>query len=139
MPITVPTIYEVERIAALSDPVLRNLQITQCYHQLAQGMAERTGAEANWCTFATWASKQAGQSIRKEDLSRTLEATLESEAAVIQAAQVMKAAAQKLGAQLRVEEIITLFWKAYDPQAAFDRSSEAIARGNLKVFAEIAR
>jgi hypothetical protein len=42
------TISEVERIAALSDPVLRNLQITQCYHELALVLAERTGGSANW-------------------------------------------------------------------------------------------
>jgi hypothetical protein len=30
-------------------------------------------------------------------------------------------------------------WKALDPEAAFTRSSEAVARGNLKVFAEIGR
>jgi hypothetical protein len=132
------TIAEVERIAALADPVLRNLQITQCYHELSLILAERTGWNANWCTFATWASKQAGQSIRKEDLGRMLEDTLESEAAALKAAQDLKAAVQRLGAQLRTEEILKLIWKAYDPQAAFDRSSAAVARGNLKVFKEIA-
>ena len=63
-----PPATEVERIAALPDPVLRNLQITQCYHELAACLPGRTGPGANWCTFATWASKQAGQTIRKEDL-----------------------------------------------------------------------
>jgi len=133
-----PTISEVERIAALPDPVLRNLQITQCYHELALVLAERTGWSANWCTFATWASKQAGQTIRKEDLGRLFEAALGSEAA-FQAAQALKAAAQRLGIQLGVEKILELIWKAYDPQAAFDRSSAAVARGNLKVFTEIGR
>ena len=69
-----PTVADVERIAALTDPVVRNLQITQCYCELSLALAARTdGGAANWCTFATWASKQAGQTIRQEDLARTFE------------------------------------------------------------------
>ncbi len=69
-----PTVADVERIAALGDPVSRNLQITQCYSELSRLFAARTGGgPANWCTFATWASKQAGQTIRKEDLQRAFE------------------------------------------------------------------
>ncbi len=67
-----PTTADVDRIAAVSDPVIRNLQITQAYHELAAAVAARVGG-ANWCTFATWASKQAGQTIRKEDLAHLLE------------------------------------------------------------------
>ena len=70
-----PAPTEVDRIAALTDPVLRNLLITQSYHELSRVLADRLGG-ANWCTFATWASKQAGQTIRKEDLSRALEFSL---------------------------------------------------------------
>jgi len=135
----IPTISEVERIAALSDPVMRNLQITQCYHQLALVLGERTGWSANWCTFATWASKQAGQTIRKEDLARTLEVALGSEEATVQAAQMIAAVAQRMGARLGVDEIMKAIWRAMDPEAAFTRSSDAVARGNLKVFAEIGR
>ena len=68
-----PSVADVERISALADPILRNLQITQCYHELSAAMAARTGTNANWLTFATWASKQVGQTIRKEDLARTLQ------------------------------------------------------------------
>ena len=68
---TAPTVAAVERIAALDDPVVRNLQITQCYSELSRAFAARIdGGPANWCTFATWASKQAGQTIRGEDLAR---------------------------------------------------------------------
>jgi hypothetical protein len=136
---TIPTISEVERIAELADLVLRNLQITQCYHELALGMVKRTGWNANWCTFAAWASKQAGQTIRKEDLGRMLEASLESEGAALQAAHDLRAPLRRNGSQLRIDEILKLIWKAYDPQSVFDRSSAAVARGNLKVFIEIAR
>jgi hypothetical protein len=97
MPIaTPPTISDVARIAALTDPVLGNLQITQCYHELALVQMERTGCWANWCTFATWASKQAGQTIRKEDLGRVLEIALGSEGAALLAAQDLKTAATRI-------------------------------------------
>lgn len=143
-PAPTPTVLDVERIAALPDPVLRNLQITQCYHELALVLAERTGQRANWCTFATWASRQAGQTIRKEDLQRFLDSALEDSLPDRQAAQELQAVAQVLGPQragisLRLDEFVKMAWKAYDPQAAFERSSAAVARGNLKVFAEIAR
>ncbi len=68
-----PTIEDVARIADISDPVIRNLNITQGYYELSQAMSKYTNGNPNWCTFAVWASKQAGQSIRKEDLSRTFE------------------------------------------------------------------
>ncbi len=48
----------------LQDAVVRNLQITQCYHELSAVLAGRIAGEANWCAFATWASRQAGQTIR---------------------------------------------------------------------------
>ena len=64
---------EVDRIVAIDDPILRNLQITQCYHEISLRVAEILGRSANWCTFATWASKQAGQTIRREDLVRAFE------------------------------------------------------------------
>jgi hypothetical protein len=136
---TLPTIADVERIATLPEAVLRNLQITQCYHELGVALVERTGGYANWCCFATWASKQAGQTIRKEDLGRALEAALGSEASALEAAQALKTAAANLGAQLKIQELLKLIWRTYNPQAAFERSSTAVARGNLKVFEEIGR
>ncbi|MES2880591.1 MAG: hypothetical protein V4676_00485, partial [Bacteroidota bacterium] len=71
--VAAPTVTDVKTIAAITNPVLRNLQITQCYAELSTAFAQRTGPFANWCSYATWASKQAGQTIRTEDLQRTLE------------------------------------------------------------------
>jgi hypothetical protein len=132
-------IAEVDRIATLSDPVLRNLQITQCYHELSFVLAKRTGPWANWCTFATWASKQAGQTIRKEDLVRALEDILTATSTTMQAAANVATVAQQIGAQGDIEEVRQRVWEGLDPFAAIDRTSAAIARGNLKVFAEIGR
>ena len=64
---TVPSVEEVRRIAAIENPVLRNLEITACYSRIAAAFAARGGDGANWCAYATWASKQAGRSIRGED------------------------------------------------------------------------
>lgn len=60
----------VEAIVALDErPVLRNLLITQAYHQLSRQLAALLGeGNANWCTFATWASKTAGFFIREDEL-----------------------------------------------------------------------
>jgi hypothetical protein len=135
-----PSVSDIERIAALVDPAIRNLQITQCYHELALILAERTGAVgANWCTFATWASKQAGQTIRKEDLGRTLELILGSEEKSVQTANSLATSVRRQGVRRRLEEIVDLIWQVNDSRSAFDRSSEAVARGNLKVFSEIGR
>ena len=53
--IAAPTIDDVDAIAAMDNPVLRNLQITQCYAELSTAMRARTDSAPNWCTFATWA------------------------------------------------------------------------------------
>jgi hypothetical protein len=69
VPVTsVPSVADVARIAAMSNRVIRNLEITECYAQLSEALRACTGAAANWCTFATWASRQAGSTIRGEDL-----------------------------------------------------------------------
>jgi len=135
-----PTVAEVERIAALSDPVVRNLQITQCYWELSRAFATRTGGElANWCTFATWASKQAGQTIRKEDLARTFERLFAQSPRVRSARDAAVASIAGLSPGRGEQPIRDAIWKALEPSSALDHASDAIARGNRKVFEEIGR
>lgn len=43
-----PTPTDVERIAVMSDPVARNHDITQCYHELAVAVARLLPGGANW-------------------------------------------------------------------------------------------
>jgi len=53
----------------MSDPVVRNLCITQRYHELATGLRDAgLGPDATWCAFAVWASKTAGATIRGDIL-----------------------------------------------------------------------
>ncbi len=136
---SIPTPADVDRIAALPDPVIRNLQITQCYHELAVALAARAGLSANWCTFATWASKQAGQTIRKEDLARTLETLLSTRSFSAQAAPEVTASAQALGSDRSPAEVQESVAAVLNPLAAINRASDAVARGNRKVFEEIGR
>src|SRR5215207_4847623 len=71
-----PSVADVARIAAIDNPVIRNLEITECYADLSAAMRARTGGAADWCTFATWASRQAGSTIRGEDLLDILDRRL---------------------------------------------------------------
>lgn len=134
-----PSPAAVEHIASHSDPVTRNLQITQCYHELAVAMERLLPGGANWCAVATWASRQAGNSIRKEDLRRVLERLLRDSRVTAEAIETLEAE----GAILNEDSTESLagaaaaIREAISPAAAFDRTAEAVARGNLKVFAEI--
>lgn len=130
-----PTVADIEQISALANPVIRNLQITQCYHELAKAMTARTGISANWCIFATWASKQAGQTIRKQDFARTLEG-ISLTAPVV---PDITAAARAFGSKRNDGEIRQSVLDVLNPLAALDRASDAVGRGNKKVFEEIGR
>jgi hypothetical protein len=134
-----PSVDDIERIGAIASPVLRNLAITEAYARLSHAFAARTGQRANWCTFATWASRQAGRTIRGEDLGDTLR--------------------RRVGGPVRLWRPIEALWRwllgkglldpgsrlgrivreIHSPFDAFERASDAVARGNLKVFAEIGR
>lgn len=131
----IPSPDEVRAIAAISDPTIRNLRITQCYCELSTAFINRTGPVANWCTFATWASKQAGQSIRREDLFRSVEARLNL--ARLEELRLLWRVADELGIDNRLQEklqgIIRNTWLT----GIINGVSEAVARGNRKVFEEI--
>lgn len=149
----VPTVADIDRIVALDDAILRNLRITQCYHELSSALAAMTGPTANWCTFATWASKQAGQTIRREDLAETLRNLLDrtpeapgstnrvevSAVEVSESAERVVQKAVEAGSVRDAGGIRESVRRAVRAMPAFDRASEAVARGNNKVFEEIGR
>jgi hypothetical protein len=129
--VTVPTTTDVERIAGMQNPALRNLSITACYHELSAAMHARLGAAANWCTFATWASRQAGVTIRGEDLPVAFEQRVSAHVRLL--AQAAERYSADVARNVRViRDIIAR-------QRPLQRSADAVARGNLKVFAEIGR
>jgi len=129
---------KIDAIALLPDPVLRNLQITQCYCELSAAFSERMGSGANWCTFATWASKQAGQTIRHQDLQRTLKELLKNEPDIEAALTVIATLAKESGAQQTFDQLRESALGAVVATAA-NRAGDAVSRGNKKVFEEIAR
>ena len=120
---TAPSPQEVERIVAIPDPVIRNLEITHCYSLLAAAMDEH----ANWCTYATWASRQAGRTIRGEDLLERLMAELGRDAELL---HPVRSLCRWLLRRRRLRRLHT-------PFDAIALASDAVARGNLKVFEEI--
>ena len=99
----------------MADPVIRNLRITQAYHELSAATAARVGPVATWCTYATWASKQAGRTIRKEDLRSGLEAALRSSPDA-----APRGARCRRGPPLRLESpgqrATRVRWRAVDPR-----------------------
>lgn len=134
MPSSHPSVAEVDAVTAITDPVLRNLRITIAYGRLANAFALRVPGGANWCTFATWASKQAGCTIRREDLARAAERHFRS-----------RLDKRPLGRQLArlpglsTDVLVRLVGQLSVSLPGIDRAAGAVARGNLKVFEEIGR
>ncbi len=135
----VPTVDEIDRIARMQDPIMRNLQITQCYYEISQSVAGLTGFSANWCTFATWASKQAGQTIREEDLLRAFEERFYLSADISAELERIATGLRRLGANVQAHLPKEAILRTLNPAAAFARAAASVARGNKKVFEEIGR
>ncbi len=132
-----PTVADVRRISALRNPIVRNLEITGCYARLSSAFAERGGTGANWCTYATWASRQAGRTIRGEDL-------LDEAERRIRVGRWLAHPFATLGRRLLRHGLLNpdtrlgrLARVLHTPFDAVERASEAVARGNLRVFEEI--
>lgn len=133
-----PSPSEIEAIGAQADPVLRNYQITQAYAELSAAFAVHAGQAANWCTFATWASKQAGYTIRGEDLARKLDQDLGHQGAVTRAASRLREFVHSLDAEYEPDRIRAAIREVYSPLEALRRTRDALARGNKNVFEEMA-
>jgi hypothetical protein len=134
---TTPTIEDVARIAGISDPVIRNLNITQGYYELSQAMSKHTDGNPNWCTFAVWASKQAGQSIRNEDLSRTFENLFHNSPEITLLLNTLSHHSAVIKNLPEVKAVSSFIIKFLNPDSVFEHSAQAVAEGNKKVFAEI--
>ncbi len=132
-----PDVDEVRKIAAIKNPVIRNLEITYCYSRLATAFAARTGEGANWCSYATWASRQAGGTIRGEDLLQHLGRKLREGRWVLHPIATPWRRLLRRGLFQRDSRIGRLTAELHTPFDAFERASDAVARGNLKVFEEI--
>jgi hypothetical protein len=136
-PPPLPSVDEIRRIVAIANPVIRNLEITHCYSRLAAELAVRTGEGANWCTFATWASRQAGRTVRGEDLLDHLGNRLAERRWLLHPIATLWRRLLRRGLFQRETRIGRLTAELHTPFDAFERASAAVAHGNLKVFEEI--
>jgi hypothetical protein len=138
---TAPSVDEVRRIVAIESPVLRNLEITACYARLAAAFAQRTsnggGDGANWCAYATWASKQAGRSIRGEDWLDQFGRRLGGGRWLLHPFATLWRRLLRRGLFQPATRLGRLTAQLHTPFDAFERASDAVARGNLRVFEEI--
>jgi hypothetical protein len=132
-----PSPADVRRIAALDDPIIRNLEITYCYSRLAAALAARSGEGANWCTYATWASRQAGRTIRGEDFLGELERRLAAGRWFVHPLRTLWRRLLRRGLFDRSTRLGRFTSQLHTPFDAFERASDAVARGNRKVFEEI--
>ena len=132
-----PSEDDVRRIGAIANPALRNLEITNCYSRLAAAVAERTGAGANWCAFATWASRQAGRTIRGEDVEAQIQLRLRTGPELLHPLTSLWRALLRRGLLDPGSRLGKLSALLHTPFDAFELASDAVARGNKKVFDEI--
>jgi hypothetical protein len=133
-----PTLAEIDEICAIVDPAVRNLRITECYHRLATTFTATGSEGANWCVFATWASRQAGCTIRGEDLLDRFVAKSRGGSVWHPIRSLWRWLLRRglFRPETRLGRVVR---EIHTPFDAFERAGEAVARGNLKVFAEIGR
>jgi hypothetical protein len=127
---------QVDRIVRLdAQPVLRNLLITQCYHDLSRELGRVLGSSnVNWCTFATWASKTAGRFIRNDEIPALFRKLLEDSRGFRSGHARLSAGLFNLHPETTLSEF-GLFGVA--DRIVLDVSGQ-ITAGNLKVFSELA-
>lgn len=122
---------EIQRIIQEEDPVLRNLLITHRYYILSSSIARLvTRSGLNWSTFACWASKTAGLSIRNEEIPRFFQRQLkldQESLGTLQGAIGRWFEKWGWGELVRNSVVGTL-----------REVSQQVAEGNLKVFQELA-
>ena len=100
-------------------------------------MSKYTDGNPNWCTFAVWASKQAGQSIRKEDLSRTFENLFHNSPEITLLLNTLSQHSDVIKNLPEVKAVSSFIIKFLNPDSAFEHSAHAVATGNRIVFSEI--
>ena len=123
---------DIAAILAETDLWLRNLYITDRYHTLSDRLRDTVSADdANWSTFATWASKTVGQTVRGEDIPVVVRDVIDAADDILQLLD-------------RVNQMLPLV-PDFTPEqllapmyATLRETSEHVSVGNLKVFAELA-
>jgi hypothetical protein len=122
---------DVKRITTLDNLILKNLKITQAYSELSLAMQRVVGdRNANWCSFATHASKTAGYAIRNEVMPSAVSQALTH-------FESYRRSVAFLGRYLENPET-TLYGNSGLVQEVLLGVSRSVSLGNCKVFAELA-
>jgi hypothetical protein len=128
-----PTVDEIAMISAMSDASLRNLKITQAYHDLKVALARIFGSEnVTWCAYATWASKTAGRFIRGEEVPSIVRGYLERTGPASQYTFKLELGDTRIHAHLDDDKIIGFV------ESILTGVQSNVAQGNLLVFQELA-
>lgn len=130
--VSFPDENEVARVAGIIDAAERNTHITDSYSKLSAELGRRIQGHANWCTYATWASRQAGVTIRHQDLVNVLRDR-------IQCALRLSGMAEGLFEQVEDSglNVLQIAVDAIDELGPLKRSSAVVGDGNQKVFGDI--
>jgi len=134
-----PAVEDVARVSRITDPLIRNLEVTQGYYELSCAFGAQSNGWTNWCALATWASKQAGQSIRAQDAEAVLKDRLSVPAKWTAPLESLNRWLLRKGTfnpHTRWGRIVRAVPGVLD---VFERTSEAVSRGNIKVYDEIGR
>jgi hypothetical protein len=130
-----PTISD---ISEMEDPCLRNLWITQTYHELGSQMSGRGLApDATWALFAVWASKTAGRMIRGEELPGLLRSGVERNRALPEQRDALNRRWRWARRLRLVEEFHLSQLTGLTDEVAGDVARQ-LAEGNRLVFTELA-
>lgn len=129
------TVAEAHAISAMTDPVRRNLKITQGYHDLKIALTRLFGARnVTWCAYATWASKTAGAFIRGEGAPALLRAAL---TAIARLEAHMGRVSRSLGG-VKQDAVIDALFLTRTLEEVVRGITRGVAQGNLIVFQELA-
>jgi hypothetical protein len=128
------TLGRIQQVVATDEPVMRNLLITQAYHDLSVGMAELLGMDnATWCTFGCWASKTAGSFIRGDEVPLKVRQVLNASPFLEQQARHVQSALQEVAAAM-----LSPVEAAIDAAAGIAKDlSLYVGQGNKMVFEEM--
>lgn len=123
-----------EVIAMDGQPILRNLLVSQGYHELSEGFVRMLGAEnVTWFTFASWSSKVVGQFIQNEELPDLVRDWIEG--AEDDRMQRLNSQLRSLHAEPGDTQHVALVTAV---RCAVNDMRMYLAEGNTQVYAELA-
>lgn len=120
----------------MQDAILRNLWITQGYHDLGVRLSAHLSGEGTWLSYGVWASKTVGVNMRQDELPSLVREAYEDADELRRALDRAnrKSLLRRLGIVrfLERETLVGLFVNTLGDVARY------LGEGNLKVFAELA-